>query len=750
MEVVANNYLPGDQRLVDKIVYELKAQGIFDQFRKECFADVDTKPAYQNLRQRVEGSVTGFLKEQSWRPDMNKNQVREMLRKRITESGYLETGVERIVDQVVNPKINTVFLPQVEEVVYSYLGIKKPSKSEKSEQCDDLLPTDLEAVSPESEPVDKKDDKSTDTFQDLDETKTEEDESPPFEPLEEQTTYVPQEENSVDSHMSGFSGLASHESNQSNENKITPMEQDSQMSRNSSDSRLSIITSDDNSKMDICEDSQSKSIKSTDSNHKHDDKKHKSSERHKSRSESKSDKDRKSSKDSRSRHSSSSKDKDKSRDRRDSKSSSKPKENDKDKSKDKDRNRSSSKHTSSKDKDKNAKKDSRSDKDKPRSSSSHKSRDKSSDSKSKEKSSSDRHKHSSSHSDRHKKDKDKKKDSKLKDDHYSSKDKRNDRRSTDRDSNDGQSSRPPTNPSDNSNSQSQKSQDSNSGGGDSGNSDHTESTTKAPVVITGAVENSEVMISPPETQRVKVLKPKCASNIQEALKLMKIRKQLAKLEKQNQLSLASVDVTSPIVLSSSINLDDLNQNCLKKEHENKIEDVVPHLQNTVISQDSWDTMEAKLREAVCQEMDESGDEDEKCRFFESVDIKKIEFLQFVELFISKFEKYQRLRKRNGGKRKIEDNDLKNNNKQLKKQKVGKSKTTNKNNNHAVANEKFPLPLSPAESDKSTGKKEEISTPKAKRNNVNKVNNQRYSSDDLYKPRPTFISTRRRGAKNLEN
>lgn len=85
MEVVANNYLPGDQHLVEQIVYELKAQGIFDQFRKECFADVDTKPAYQNLRQRVEGSVSSFLKDQRWKPDMNKNQVREMLRKKITE-----------------------------------------------------------------------------------------------------------------------------------------------------------------------------------------------------------------------------------------------------------------------------------------------------------------------------------------------------------------------------------------------------------------------------------------------------------------------------------------------------------------------------------------------------------------------------------------------------------------------------------------------------------------------------------------
>lgn len=86
MEVVGGNtLLPGDPRLIDHIVCELKSQGIFDQFRKECIADVDTKPAYQNLRQRVEGSVTGFLKTQNWKPDMNKNQLREMLRKNIYE-----------------------------------------------------------------------------------------------------------------------------------------------------------------------------------------------------------------------------------------------------------------------------------------------------------------------------------------------------------------------------------------------------------------------------------------------------------------------------------------------------------------------------------------------------------------------------------------------------------------------------------------------------------------------------------------
>lgn len=36
-------YPPVDGELVDRIVCKLKSQGIFDQFRKDCLADVDTK-----------------------------------------------------------------------------------------------------------------------------------------------------------------------------------------------------------------------------------------------------------------------------------------------------------------------------------------------------------------------------------------------------------------------------------------------------------------------------------------------------------------------------------------------------------------------------------------------------------------------------------------------------------------------------------------------------------------------------------
>eukprot|EP00091_Calanus_sinicus_P013145 TRINITY_DN29254_c0_g1_i1.p1 TRINITY_DN29254_c0_g1~~TRINITY_DN29254_c0_g1_i1.p1 ORF type:complete len:123 (-),score=47.22 TRINITY_DN29254_c0_g1_i1:448-816(-) len=107
-----------DPQLEEKLVNELKAQGVFDQFRKDCLSDVDTKPAYQNLRVRVDKSVSSYLSKTTWRPTLNKNQLRNQLRKYIQEMSGVEAGVDRIVDQIVNPKLNTTFMPEVENVIY--------------------------------------------------------------------------------------------------------------------------------------------------------------------------------------------------------------------------------------------------------------------------------------------------------------------------------------------------------------------------------------------------------------------------------------------------------------------------------------------------------------------------------------------------------------------------------------------------------------------------------------------------------
>lgn len=201
--------------------------------------------------------------------------------------------MERIVDQVVNPKISTVFHPKVEEIVYNYLGIEKPKPivngSGGLDVQTDFLPEDLEAVSPDS---DKKSSSTSsdlhptmepNAHEELNESKEHIDdfESPAFEPLETRPPSQTKHE-SNDSNASAISGLTSQESieNESNEGPgsvcgSVPVEQkteadmndadeqptntedavsspmkaspeiaqnDSQLSQVSSNSRLSIIT----------------------------------------------------------------------------------------------------------------------------------------------------------------------------------------------------------------------------------------------------------------------------------------------------------------------------------------------------------------------------------------------------------------------------------------------------------------------------------------------------------------------------
>lgn len=244
---------------------------------------------------------------------MNKNQLRETLRKHIHDAPYLDAGVERIVDQVVNPKAYSVFMSQIEDVVYKFLGVERPKTKEKNGACGlkDLLPKDLDPVSPESDKnslkdeslesldindinnLDRKQDEKVDEQRPQDEEKDknrvnsenghisleektsdeaykilsktgsnsnlntsaksddkideeEEEVSPTFEPID--IMNLNESNISNDSHLSGISELTSHRSrspdfsNELSRDNFEYSNQDSQLSKVSSDSRLSIVT----------------------------------------------------------------------------------------------------------------------------------------------------------------------------------------------------------------------------------------------------------------------------------------------------------------------------------------------------------------------------------------------------------------------------------------------------------------------------------------------------------------------------
>ncbi|KAM9834589.1 biorientation of chromosomes in cell division protein 1-like 1 isoform X3 [Syngnathus typhle] len=138
---------PGDPQLVSMIVNHLKTQGLFDQFRRDCLADVDTKPAYLNLKQRVDNFVSNHLSNHTWSPQLNKNQLRNNIRQLVLQSGMLEQGVDRIVAQVVDPKVNHIFRPQVEKVVDQF--VSPGTSSEEPPAPTSSTETQVDAVIPQ-------------------------------------------------------------------------------------------------------------------------------------------------------------------------------------------------------------------------------------------------------------------------------------------------------------------------------------------------------------------------------------------------------------------------------------------------------------------------------------------------------------------------------------------------------------------------------------------------------------------------
>ena len=69
-----------------------------------------------------------------------------MLRKHIQDSGFLDSGVHNIVDQVVGPKIQQIN-PEVENIMYTMFGIEKPDSNDEEEMMEDTTAKSEEKLS---------------------------------------------------------------------------------------------------------------------------------------------------------------------------------------------------------------------------------------------------------------------------------------------------------------------------------------------------------------------------------------------------------------------------------------------------------------------------------------------------------------------------------------------------------------------------------------------------------------------------
>jgi hypothetical protein len=67
------------------LVRQLKANGTFDQFRKECLSDMEAKPEFKTFKAKVETFVHEHLAEHTWNSLLKKSDIRENLRKKISE-----------------------------------------------------------------------------------------------------------------------------------------------------------------------------------------------------------------------------------------------------------------------------------------------------------------------------------------------------------------------------------------------------------------------------------------------------------------------------------------------------------------------------------------------------------------------------------------------------------------------------------------------------------------------------------------
>lgn len=155
-EIVAQS--SGDpQKTIDDVVNNVKSEGLFDQFRKECLEEFENMETYHQLKQRVENHVTSFLSKHKYHDGLQKNLLRNNLRTHISKSDILLNSIQQLVDEVLSLKGHS-FCLKIDKEVDKYLNKDESnvktnqdcsSKTDEKEECTEEVPIQDVGVSEE-------------------------------------------------------------------------------------------------------------------------------------------------------------------------------------------------------------------------------------------------------------------------------------------------------------------------------------------------------------------------------------------------------------------------------------------------------------------------------------------------------------------------------------------------------------------------------------------------------------------------
>lgn len=99
------------------IIKSLKVNGSFDQFRKECFSEILAQSSYQTLKKNVEDYVHKYLNDIKPNANTKKQILRDNIRRNLTESHFMNDGINRIIEELVEPKLEKTFIDKIDDLV---------------------------------------------------------------------------------------------------------------------------------------------------------------------------------------------------------------------------------------------------------------------------------------------------------------------------------------------------------------------------------------------------------------------------------------------------------------------------------------------------------------------------------------------------------------------------------------------------------------------------------------------------------